>query len=538
MKTATSVLLVIFLTVSSHIFAQRGTLAGPPVPVATASPAEIMLGIHGYIDDLSYQLIDLITYKKYDVTAVKILYNTIDGKGLPTVATGVVFLPRVATPTPVPVFSYLHGTLTKDDDVPSRDLQSLQSMIGWVMAMDGYLAVLPDYVGLGDGPGVHPFSHAASEASATIDMLKAVMIFLGASPDVNAIPDGNLYLSGYSQGAHAALATQRELEKNPVPGIYLRKTVAGSGAYSLSYIQKNFLFNNPTYPNPSFLPYLLLGYQEVYGNLYNSLDQVFVPPYNTTIPMLFDGSLDVEEIDAQLPATWQSMFVPRYLWNIRYRYFHPVNWALRDNDLINWKPQNDLHLYYCNCDELVAKENSWLAYLSFVLKGSRNVTCLPLGPFNHADCAPFVMMMAKIQFDCASGINPCGIDLSGLLSLMKSANLTDLTMFEDALNPQETLDPNELMQHKNLLTYLDEPEQNPESFSVFPNPAQDFAWMEFPGVQTDAQLILYDITGRMVKNEVISGNPVMINVRDLNSGLYKIVVNGDDCFEGKLMINH
>ena len=56
------------------------------------------------------------------------------------------------------------------------------------------------------------------EASASVDMMEAV-IELCTSPLVLAKPDGNLYLSGYSQGAHAALATQLELEANPLPGL-------------------------------------------------------------------------------------------------------------------------------------------------------------------------------------------------------------------------------------------------------------------------------------------------------------------------------
>ena len=190
------------------------------------------------------------------------------------------------------------------------------------MAMDGYISVLPDYIGMGNGPGVHPYSHAASEASASVDMLKAVLKYCESTL---AKPNGNLYLSGYSQGARAALATQNELQLNPIPDLALWKTVAGSGAYSLSYIQKNYLFNHPVYPSPSFLPYLLLGYQEVYGNLYGNLNQVFVNPYYSTIPGLFNGLLTVDEIDSQLPAYWKTMFVPKYLWNVQYNYFHPVN---------------------------------------------------------------------------------------------------------------------------------------------------------------------------------------------------------------------
>jgi hypothetical protein len=290
-------------------------------------------------------------------------------------------------------------------EVPSK-LAGIESIIGWIMAMDGYISILPDYIGMGAVPGQqHPYCHAASEASASIDMLKAAMQLCG-NPMVLAKPDGNLYLCGYSQGAHAVLATQRELQITPVAGLNLSKTVAGSGAYSLSYIQKNYLFDHSIYPSPSFLPYLLLGYQSVYGNLYSDLSQVFTPYYSALIPQLFNGLNTGSYIDAQLPEDWKTMFKPGYLSDVKYRYFHPVNVALRLNDVINWKPRTDLHLYYSTGDEVVARENSLLAYMTFLLKGSSKVTCLPVGSLGHAETAPYVLLLAKIQFDLATGMLP------------------------------------------------------------------------------------------------------------------------------------
>jgi hypothetical protein len=525
MKKFTLLLLAATLLLHTGLLAQRGTIVNA-VPVASLTPAQIMQNLQLNMDQTSFALINYFTYKKYDVNAVKIIYNTIDGKGNPTIASGVVFLPAVQNETAVPVFSYLHGTLTKDLDAPSY-LAGIESTIGWIMSMDGYISVLPDYLGLGDGPGVHLYSHANSEASASIDLLKAANLFC-LNPLVLAKPNGNLYLCGYSQGAHAALATQQELEKNPIPNLTLQKTVAGSGAYSLSFIQKNFLFDNPTYPNPSFLPYLLLGYQDVYGNLYSNLSQVFVPPYDTQMPGFFNGLLDVDEIDGQLPVNWKSMFVPKYLWNIQYNYFHPVNVDLRKNDLIDWKPKTDLYLYYSLGDELVAKENSMLAYLSFRLKGFRNVTCLPVGNLTHAATAPYVLLLAKLQFDCASGINPCGLDLPLLASQTKSASLVDLSMFKTALNENATLDLKEIYSNKAIASYLEGKPFNEEQWSIYPNPANDRVNIQiFDKLSMNGRLSIYDMQGRLIQDKIITENDVIMNVKSLKTGVYKIVLNGD-----------
>jgi len=542
MKIFTSILFVVLLLASSvtHAQNQRGTIISA-TPLMSLDQEQIMGTLQLKLDATNYALIDHFTYKNNAVVAVKIFYWTIDGHGDPINASGVVFIPALTSEAYVPVFSYLHGTLTSDADVPSN-LEGMESIIGWIMAMDGYISILPDYLGLGPGiPGVHPFSHADTEASASIDFIQAATNFCNnpgsyvTGMTVNAKPNGNLYLSGYSQGAHAALDTQRELEKNAVEGLTLRKTVAGSGAYSLSYIQKKFLFDNPQYPNPAFLPYILLGYQEVYENLYNSLGQVFVNPYKKTIPEYFNGDFTVEEIDNQLPVLWKDMFVPRYLWNIQYRYFHPVNIALRDNDLIKWKPKADLHLYYCNCDELVAKENSLLAYLSFLLRGSWNVTCLPLGDFNHSECAPLVLLIGKIQFDCASGINPCGLNISSLLAL-KSASEMDLSAFSNAMNLDATLDRNQI-QNEEFITYLKGEENLANPFTVYPNPASNLVTIELNnGNPTDSRITIYDMQGKLILDKNVTESPVELNIKAFKPGIYKIVLNGESTQSKSLVI--
>ncbi|NSW93416.1 MAG: T9SS type A sorting domain-containing protein [Bacteroidales bacterium] len=534
MKRFTFLGITALFALNITISAQRGTIV-EAIPLVTLTPEEIMASLRAQLPELNFSLIDYFTYKKYNVQAVKILYNTIDGKGSPTVASGVAFLPAVEKVTKMPVFTYLHGTLTRDIDAPSY-LTGIESVVGWIMAMDGYIALEPDYLGLGAGPGIHPYLHADSEASASIDMMKA-LIQLCSNPLILTKPDGNLYLSGYSQGAHAALATQRELQAHPIAGLSLKKTIAGSGAYSLSNIQKNFLFDNPEYPNPSFIPFLLLGYQNVYGNLYTSLSQVFVAPYNSTIPGLFDGSKTVEEIDSQLPVRWESMFVPSYLWNFRYRYFHPVNIALRANDLINWKPVTDLHLYYCTCDELVANGNSLLAYLMFVLKGSTSVTCLPLGPFSHVDCAPFVLLLAKLQTDCSSGANPCGLDKPLPLDLTKSIAEADLSMLQKSMNRYETLDLEDVYANKEVSEFVANISRTEQPLTIYPNPATDIVYIEIPdGISVNSRLCLYNTLGTLLVSKNIDRSIMTIDVSSLSEGLYKVIVTGQVTYSGTVIV--
>ncbi|HOS72368.1 MAG TPA: hypothetical protein PLZ75_07975, partial [Bacteroidales bacterium] len=62
---------------------QRGTIVST-FPMATLSPEEIMLNLKNNLDGTAYTLAGLFIYQKYSVTAVKVIYKTINGKGQPT----------------------------------------------------------------------------------------------------------------------------------------------------------------------------------------------------------------------------------------------------------------------------------------------------------------------------------------------------------------------------------------------------------------------------------------------------------------------
>ena len=62
---------------------------------------------------------------------------------------------------------------------------------------------------MGVSPGLHPYHHAISEATACVDLLRAVRAFCAT----NGFPlNDRLFLCGYSQGGHATLSLLRDLE--------------------------------------------------------------------------------------------------------------------------------------------------------------------------------------------------------------------------------------------------------------------------------------------------------------------------------------
>jgi pimeloyl-ACP methyl ester carboxylesterase len=514
-------------------YSQQGTVKAffGPVTIAKEVIYDSLLSVAG---NLSSDLIEKVVHADYDVEAYKIIYITSDLQGNPVDASGALFIPKNLA-TANPFVTYLHGTLTRNTDAPSN-LSGAETIIGWMFAMNGYITLMPDYLGMGDGTGVHPYLHKQTEATATTDMIKAVKTFL----QQHSIPFINdLYLCGYSQGGHAAVATQQYIESQPESGVNLKINVAGSGPYYLSLIQKKFVFSNENYDNASFLPYLLLGYQAAYGNLYESLSQVFIAPYDAQIPGLFDGMRTVDEIDSFLPSSWKNMFQTSYLSGITANYFHPVNRALRANDLIRWRPQAKLRLFYTLTDELVDKDNSIAAWLTYILQGAKDVVALPVGSYKHAEAAVYVVFLAKSNFDCISGVNPClvstGEKSTGNVTTDKTNEFVELLKEENKPDPWQFLSDS---QYAWLLSEKVMPAlQN--DLTVFPQPASERAYLELEPVKGEKITIrCYDFTGRLVsiqKNIVASGL-YEIDCHSLTAGVYTLLIEGSIVYKTKLIV--
>lgn len=362
-------------------------------------------------DDLKDELIDFILRAvpsfpidlferlvptTYGVDAYRIVYHTIDAAGRPTLASGLVAVP-VGYPSAAAIVTYHHGTLTDEASIPSN--LGREHLIGFAFATDGYVVVMPDYLGFGASRQiVHPYVHAATEASAAIDLMRATRQGAAAA----GIPlNGQIFLTGYSQGGHAAVATLREIEAHHANEFTVVMTAPGSGPYNVAGVQYRYAKDNPQYPTPAYLPFILFGYQPIYRNLYRDLSEVFVPPWDVDVPAMFDGTNTVDEIIAMMPVNWEEMFQPAYLEAIDTNPFHPVRRALRDNDLLDFAPRSAILMLYCTGDEQVSFWNAIMAQIYF--KWIRQIpgfsVAMPVGTGTHRDCAPLAMIAAKFNFD-------------------------------------------------------------------------------------------------------------------------------------------
>lgn len=330
---------------------------------------------------------------QFDVDVYKVTYETVDPWGLPTTATGAVAFPLKAGRA-WPVLSYQHGTILRKLDAPSSGL-STEGLVGVLLATSGYVGVSADYLGLGDSPGRHPYHHAASQASAVVDALRAGR---AACASHGVALNGQVFLAGYSQGGHATMAALREIEARHPSEFDVVAAAPMAGAFDLSGVTLDDALSDRPVPNPYYFVFLLQTLVELYG-VAPSLADVLLPPYDKAVPPLLDGSSDSASVNAILPSVPSRILRPEFLGAIRSNPGHPVRIALRDNDLASWAPRTPVRLYHCDGDQDVLPANSSVARDRMTALGANISLLNPKPGANHGDCAQPALLLAKAWFD-------------------------------------------------------------------------------------------------------------------------------------------
>ena len=168
-----------------------------------------------------------------DVTLHAISHPTVGPKGEATDATGAVLVPSGPDcPGPYTIVSYSRGTdLDRSRSMAVPDDRETQAIAGF-FASRGFVVVASDYLGYGGSSyRFHPYLQAESVARTNLDAIRASRALLSR---LGVAESGRLVLTGYSQGGHAALATQRAIERDRPAGFALSATGAMSGPYDLA----------------------------------------------------------------------------------------------------------------------------------------------------------------------------------------------------------------------------------------------------------------------------------------------------------------
>lgn len=138
-------------------------------------------------------------------------------------------LPRKRERT-LELVSFAHGTELFKGDAPSLTDDIFLIGPALTYAAAGFASAAPDYLGLGAGPGQHPYMHLPTEVSASLDLLRAAHAFVRERGRTFARP---VFVTGFSQGSFAALGLARALERGVDPRFELAALAPISGPYAM-----------------------------------------------------------------------------------------------------------------------------------------------------------------------------------------------------------------------------------------------------------------------------------------------------------------
>ena len=339
----------------------------------------------------------VITPINYSIDIYDVLYYTEWHDGTMIQASGLYFVPNKFDASPLLIYN--HGTRV---DPKNRDINcNRENLICSIFATDGYAVIVPDYVGLGHGEGVHLYMHSDSEANAGIYFMKAIK---EVNRRLKFKLNKQLFLTGYSQGGHATLALHQKLQEEYYVDYKVTASSPMSGPYDPLDVQGKVMFDY--YTQPHYLPYLLISYNEVY-NIFpkETFYEIFNHPYDSLVRECFSkqthfsGNNALDEINSLLPDVPVDMLREDIvsLYKTDYNFFKRF---LKENSVYDWKPTSPVQLCFCKSDEEVLYQNSLLAYNVMKNNGAKNITkqCVSR-KYNHVECAGFSAIHTKYFFD-------------------------------------------------------------------------------------------------------------------------------------------
>jgi len=245
---------------------------------------------------------------------------------------------------------------------------------------------------------IHPYTHAYSQANTMINMLRSAREM---TDSLEVALNGQVFLFGYSQGGGTTVATVREIEQLYPDEFNIAGAAPMSGAYDLKVAQVDLIASDSVYPTPGYLPYIVLAYQSIYGNLYDDVSQFLRAPYDTLIPPLFfEGNTSIGNINNLCPPVPKHIALDSTVNAFLSDTLHPLRLNLLDNDLIRgWYPTSPMKLIYCQGDDQVTYLNSENAFDTWTAAGAPQLQKQDLGDWDHQGCALVAILVARNYFD-------------------------------------------------------------------------------------------------------------------------------------------
>lgn len=297
-------------------------------------------------------------FASHDVNYYTITYRT-EYMGKPVNSAGLLILPKDIDK--LYLIMYCHGTelpsarLGANKITPSfydgdkethRDVRNMG--LGWASA--GYAVFIPDYIGYGLTLGKdHPYVYYPEMFTSDIDGLLAVKQFLH---EKSIIYDNRLFLTGWSQGAGAALSTHKYIQEQYADEFTVVATSGLAGPYNFKRFAEDFL--NKQSEEIKALPIFSWGLYSLnkFSGLKRPTDQIFTfPVYDQISSILVPSNQPDKTFRKYFLDKWKDGSDIALIEELQNNSFHD-----------GWNPTGKVFLHHGNADDLVPYFNSTDAY--------------------------------------------------------------------------------------------------------------------------------------------------------------------------------
>jgi len=398
------------------------------------------------------------------VNAVKITYGVINVGGAAVTVWGGIVIPELAAGSIKGIVLYFHGMTVQRTNVPSTFVTPSNPfgngegiLLAALWASQGYVVVMPDYIGLGDDTAdLHPFViYPQQNAQSGLAMVNAARSYLASTDNITGrLP---LFLAGYSEGAPYALDAGRIMQGNPryasTLKVDLTEAVPISGPFDLTGTMTPYLFDNITVssnhwfsldPNTSavskpYLSALLLSFANYAGvtptdivvNAFYSCiqsDEVACGTSGNLNGLFFESNIDA--IDVALIAAGQATHTT---WSTSSNSIEPLMTPVYSQALMEQDQKNALYAQLLQADaylfipafpvalvsfeqdSIVTRKNTDVVYAYLtgqnpggpyqeLLVNNDNFVAPGIfspGPIDHMSELPFLAVLALNQFNTA-----------------------------------------------------------------------------------------------------------------------------------------
>ncbi len=347
----------------------------------------------------------------YGYKAYKIPYTTTDEEGNSVEVSGLMVIPtgvpEAMNQAGLSLVSDSHGTIFANAEAPTAIAETTNSPDGSsviLTSLFAFVTLQADYIGFGDSnEHYHPFILKKSLANATTDFIAAAKEF-AVNNAINL--NGQLFLTGYSEGGYAAMAALQKIEQEGQ--LQVTMTAPMAGPYAVEAMAMGVL-SQPTIAVPSYMANIAYSYTNAYDG---DIASVVNEPYASKLEDLFDGSKTRSEIDPELTTVTtgpEGLFNPSFVAEFFADPESCCRTSMRENDVHTWVPETAVRLVHCLGDEVIPYEISQLAEGTMQAMGAENVALVPVEiavtkdpetelRYGHVDCGMVAYGVAGTMF--------------------------------------------------------------------------------------------------------------------------------------------